>query len=341
MLYSWHQSAWHEVRGRRDNFPHAVLLHGPQGIGRSGFALALAQSLICAAPQPDRSACGECEHCNWFAQGCHPDFRDVQPEVAEEGGEQREKSEAPAKRASTQITIEQIRTLRDFLGLTSGGATRQRVVVLRPAEALNAHAANALLKMLEEPPAGANFILVATAPRRLLPTVVSRCRKVALPAPSRFDALAWLAAQGQANADLLLGQAGGAPLRALRAADPAYQQARTRFLDALAGLDSVAAVLGLAASLTRAPLDNVLHWIATWCDDLARRQCGGEVRYNLDYRAAIERLAARIAAAPLFAHHAAILATLRSAAHPLNQQLVLEQLLLSYWQLARAKPSHD
>src|SRR5258706_11915543 len=220
MLYSWHQSAWYEVRGRRDNFPHAVLLHGPQGIGRSGFALALAQSLICAAPQPDRSACGECENCNWFAQGCHPDFRDVQPEVAEEGGEQREKSEAPAKRASTQITIEQIRTLRDFLGLTSGGATRQRVVVLRPAEALNAHAANALLKMLEEPPAGANFILVATAPRRLLPTVVSRCRKVALPAPSPFDALAWLAAQGQANADLLLGQAAGAPRGALTPPPP-------------------------------------------------------------------------------------------------------------------------
>jgi DNA polymerase-3 subunit delta' len=80
---------------------------------------------------------------------------------------------------------------------------------------MNASAANALLKGLEEPPAAAMFLLVSHRPARLLPTVRSRCVSLAVPLPPPDAALAWLRAEGLKDAERWLAYAGGAPLRAL------------------------------------------------------------------------------------------------------------------------------
>jgi DNA polymerase-3 subunit delta' len=86
---------------------------------------------------------------------------------------------------------------------------------------MNANAANALLKGLEEPPAGAMFILVSHRPARLLPTVRSRCVAVPVPVPPAEVALRWLAAEGVAYPDRWLAFAGGAPLQAIDYAEEA------------------------------------------------------------------------------------------------------------------------
>src|SRR5690606_14394461 len=85
-----------------------------------------------------------------------------------------------------------------------------------PAHAMNAIAANALLKLLEEPPPNTVFLLVADAPDRLLPTLVSRCRRLALPAPDVARSLQWLVDNGVDDAENHLAASGGAPLAALR-----------------------------------------------------------------------------------------------------------------------------
>jgi DNA polymerase-3 subunit delta' len=196
--------------------PHALLLHGPEGVGKLQLAEQFAQLLLCEAAKPRETPCGKCDGCRWFLAGHHPDVRFVEPEaiarrVAQEDGEGAEKSKA---KPSLEIKIDQVRGLADFVNLAShrGG---KRIVVLHPAEAMNVPAANAVLKSLEEPPGSALFVLVSHRAARLLPTVRSRCVPVPVPLPPADAAQAWLKEQGIENAARRLAFAGGAPLKAL------------------------------------------------------------------------------------------------------------------------------
>ena len=188
--------------GNRERFAHAWLVHGLAGIGKLDFAVAAAASLLCETPQ-DGLACGHCAACAWFASGNHPDLRRIRPEAiaVEEGAEAAEQAEdaepvagSASKRApSKEIRIDQIRALESWFNTAThrGG---WRVALLYPAHALNVVSANALLKVLEEPPPHTVFLLVADAPDRLLPTLVSRCRRLP-PAPDADTALQWLREQ--------------------------------------------------------------------------------------------------------------------------------------------------
>ncbi len=121
---------------------------------------------------------------------------------------------------STQIRIEQVRELASELTLTAhqGG---YKVGILSPADSMNRFAANALLKTLEEPPAGTLLILVATQPSRLPATILSRCQRVRVRAPERAEAVAWLeATRGPGDWERVLAVLGTAPLLAAEA-DPA------------------------------------------------------------------------------------------------------------------------
>src|SRR5262245_19239471 len=210
MTYPWHTEAASALLARKDRLPHAMLFCGRAGIGKLAFAEALARTLLCERAGA-KGACGKCASCNWMGQGSHPDFRRLEPEILSEAPEQEEGSEK--KKPSSEIKIEQVRALADFIAMTShhGGA---KVVLIHPAETLNINAANALLKSLEEPPPGTYFLLVAHRWHQLLPTIRSRCERVALPAPDRKAAHRWLAEQKLPDAELALAQAGEAPLAA-------------------------------------------------------------------------------------------------------------------------------
>lgn len=226
-MHPWNQPILDSLKARLDRLPHAILLHGPRGVGKLELAETMAQLLLCEHKDLKARPCGQCDGCRWYLAGNHPDFRRLEPEAiakvppaseAEEGSEP-----APAKRTkqpSLFILIEQVRELAAFLNLRSHrGALR--VALVHPAEDLYPNAANALLKGLEEPPAGAVFILVSHRPSRLLPTVRSRCVAMPVPIPPRDAALAWLNAQKIQNADRWLAFAGGAPLQALEYAGEA------------------------------------------------------------------------------------------------------------------------
>lgn len=214
-MHPWNEPVFEALKRRVERLPHALLVHGAQGSGKLALAERIVQFLLCETAEAARKPCGTCDGCRWFIAGSHPDLRRVEPEaLAKEVPEGEE--EAPARRAkpSIEIKIEQVRGLADFLNLGShrGGL---RVALVHPAEDMNGHAANALLKGLEEPPAGAVFLLVSHRPARLLPTIRSRCVPLPVPLPPREAALTWLAAQGVPDAARWLAFAGGAPLRAL------------------------------------------------------------------------------------------------------------------------------
>lgn len=217
----WQRDTASEWLEHRERFSHAWLIHGMPGIGKQHFALAAAASLLCETPTKGL-ACGGCQACQWLLAGNHPDIRRIRPEAValEEGAEysaQKQSTTAAKKAPSREIRIDQLRELNAWFNTAThrGG---WRVAVLYPAQALNVISANALLKVLEEPPPHTIFLIVADAPDRLLPTLLSRCRRLPLPIPPVQDSLDWLAQNEVSDAKTWLAAASHAPVRAHRMA---------------------------------------------------------------------------------------------------------------------------
>ena len=181
------------------SFPAALLILYQRVAGGLWLAGYAAQLALCRDQNPP---CGHCRDCRLFLSSQHPDFIAVAP-----------------IEDSKQIRIEQIRELTEQLTLTAhaGGAT---VVLIAPADALNANAANALLKTLEEPRPGVTLVLVASVPSRLPATVLSRCQRLRITAPARAVALEWLERhKGAGPWSAVLDVVGDAPFEAI-ALDP-------------------------------------------------------------------------------------------------------------------------
>ncbi|HEV3106102.1 MAG TPA: DNA polymerase III subunit delta', partial [Trinickia sp.] len=232
---------------------------------------------------------------------------------------------------SKEIKIEQVRALLEFCGVSAhrGGA---RVVLVYPAEALNAAAANALLKTLEEPPAGVVFLLVSARIDRLLPTIISRCRQWPMSTPSPERARAWLGEQGVADAQALLAEAGGAPLAALALAADENRTLRDFTLAQLAaGAQCDAFACGEA--LQKLPVPVVLGWLQRWLYDLLAERTAQRPRYFPGAARELARCAAQIDA-NAFARYMKTVTRERAVEnHPLNARLVFEALFIGYREL--------
>lgn len=161
---------------------HAWLLAGPKGVGKATFALAAARRLLADAAGPVSDLRGleipqEHKAAQLIAAGSHPDMRWLQRAINEKTGN-----------LNRSISIGQVRALGDFMTL-SPALSPWRVAVIDSVDELEGPAANALLKMLEEPPPNSLFLLVSHTPGRLLPTIRSRCRRLGFE-PLGDDAMA-------------------------------------------------------------------------------------------------------------------------------------------------------
>jgi len=212
---------------------HALLVQGNAGAGVFELALRIARTWLCETSAAD-APCGRCTACHLLATNSHPDLLALLPELTQVelgwsvGGNDAPEAgdgEGKAKRKpSKEIRIEAV---RDAIGWTQKSSSRGRakVLLLFPADAMNLVASNALLKTLEEPPAGVRLLLVAEDAERLLPTLRSRCQRILFDGPTPEQALAWLEGQGVANAPVLLAAAGGQPLAARRLAAEGFDAA--------------------------------------------------------------------------------------------------------------------
>ena len=333
-LLPWHRQPLIELLARRDKLPHALLIYGNQGIGKVEFAKAMAQSLLCEAPEAADGgiACGTCSACGWFRDGNHPDYRELLPEnlVEDEGGVEADVAtdvDAKDKKKSKEIKIDQVRAIADFMMLSTH-RNGFRVLVIHPAESMNMAAANALLKTLEEPSARTVILLVTDQMARLMATIRSRCQRVLLPAPEAQDALAWLAAHGVAHGEAALAMAGGAPLDAVTFAASDYQAERKAFVATLA--DPAADYMAAAQSFEKSDLNHIITWLQTWVSDVVLTKLAGEVRHHVDERKAIAAIARHVQLPKLFRYESELRQARRVIAHPLNARLLLEQLLISY-----------
>lgn len=189
---------------------HAWLLTGPRGIGKASFALAAATRLLAEAAGPPVAEPGIATPdthptARLIAAGSHPDYRFLERVENKTG-----------TALARNISVDQVRSLGDLFSVTPA-MSDWRVVTIDAADDLEASAANALLKMLEEPPAKCVFLLVSHVPGRLLPTIRSRCRKLEFQ-PLGDDVMALVLAGlsvDPASLPTLIQRAGGSPGTAL------------------------------------------------------------------------------------------------------------------------------
>jgi len=150
---------------------HAWLLAGPKGVGKASFAHAAARRVLAEAAEPLLDLPGietRDDHpiVKLIEAGSHPDMRRLERLVNEKTGN-----------LARNISVDQVRELGEFLSLTTA-LSPWRVVVIDTVDELETAGANALLKILEEPPSNTLFFLISHAPGRLLPTIRSRCRRL-------------------------------------------------------------------------------------------------------------------------------------------------------------------
>lgn len=335
--YVWQQSLWQKLAQKQQLRGHAILLQGRQGTGKYDFARHWAKSRLCGSPTANGDACGSCPSCAWFESDAHPNFRVIVPEAlaanAEgeaitETGEDKPTSATVKKSLSQQISIDQIRQLDDFVYL-SGHQQNDKIVILYPAEAMNAASANALLKKLEEPPEGMLFILVTHQPQRLLPTIRSRCLPIAMPAPDREVASAWLRQQAVEQPETILAAAGYAPLVALRMAQAGQAVQYAQLIQQLAQpkhLDTLA----LANILQPIGLPVVVDWLQKWCYDLISYRSCGRIRYSPDRVSAVRAVSEQLDIGACIRFARELNQKQRLSRHPLNPRLFIEELLFAY-----------
>ena len=331
-IYPWQKNDWTRLQELRKRPLHGLLFKGTKGIGKLDLAMNFAQSLLCQHPDKSDFACGKCPSCHWFEQESHPDFRLLQPEVLSLDGEETDDfKSASGKKPSKQISVDQIRGLADFFGMSAHQGGR-RVIVIHPAETMNTSAANALLKSLEEPPQGLLFILVSHKPQQLLPTILSRCLSFALPAPDAASAISWLKEQGVKDPAEALAASGFAPLQAVQLDEQLGSEERDKLLRAVrqpAALD----VFALAEALQKTEQVLVVQWLQQWCCDLSSMKLAGKLRYHPGEEATIKKLVEPVAPLNLARLQKHLQTAKREARHTLNPKLFFESLLLAYRQL--------
>ena len=308
---------------------HAYLLVGPPHVGKMTLAVNIAQAVNC--PERDSGApCGECSQCQRIARGVHPDVQVIGVGRGEEDG--------PARR---DIRIDQVREIEGFLNLSAyEGAGK--VVIIDGAELMNAAAANALLKTLEEPPAGTVLLLLTANEDALLATIRSRCRALYLKPLARaelerrlvsdYDAAPELAARLARLARGCLGQA----VNALR--DGEMLEQRDAELERLqevcsGGLDTrfdYAAELATRFNREREETKELLYlWLGWWRDLLLVKEAAEEYVHNADCLTPLRLQAGGLSTAQVAGFIRRLNGTLAALDGNANARLALENLMLN------------
>lgn len=317
---------------------HAYLISGPARAGKGTLARRLAQALNCEAPRslpPDGVApCGDCRQCRQIEAGSHPDVS-----LVTLGGLCDRADHDHSKDGSKDIRVCQVRALELRVN-RSPFQGRWRVEIVDPADALNAVAADAFLKTLEEPPANVVLLLVTAQEDALPETVRSRLRPVAIqPVPAeRLERFLHERGSEAGESALLARLARGCTGWALTAAaNPALLEERARRLDAIAALgdaglaDRFAAAAQLAQrwSKDRAGVLAELDLWLEWWRDVALGAAGAERGIlNVDRLDRIRAVAAKVAPAAATQAIQAVRETRVRLEENANARLALEVMLL-------------
>jgi DNA polymerase III subunit delta' len=299
-------------------------------VGRDGDGLAqagasLAASLLCETPHAGL-ACGQCPSCRWLAGDVHPDFIRLAPQESDD-----DVARLPI------IKTEAAREAISFMELSASTA-RGRVLLIDPATALSRESANALLKAIEEPPPNTRWLLLASRPAKLLPTIRSRALRLALPPPTESVAAEWLAQQGVGASAVAraLALARGAPLTAIELANAETLDVRDKFFRDLANpreLPTLAWGAWVDAggkSGRRARFAALIDLLGDWLTDWARVRSSLVPQTCNDFSESLARVGGRLPVAEGLRYHRELLRKRYLPDTTLSARLQVETILLDY-----------
>lgn len=322
---------------------HGVILSGISGIGKREFSVALAQRILCGEAN-GLLPCGRCQNCRLFNAGTHPDFHVISSELEAVAGRiklisqysdryqdivAREKKANP----SLVIPVDQIRTLIERF-YQSSHISDSRVALILPADRMNTNAANALLKLIEEPPAGVFFLLVTDQPGLLPATIRSRCVKESLAPPNLTEAKEWILDRiKEADSTDLMTNVSAGPIDIVRDYQDGVLQLQ---LDNLKRIDALVRgqvdPVELAAQMTKQDVVSLLNWIHRVVFDLIKWRLAG---YAPTWSGQSSLNIERVSAEKLNKLYDKIAHYRRMARDQLNLQLALEEIFISFKQAAR------
>lgn len=284
MIFPWQMTQWLHLSQakKKQQLSHALLLSGMKGIGKEQFATSFIHSLLCQKSHEEAPYyCNNCHDCRLIAAKVHPNVRWI------EGNDTQEKS--------TQIKVDQIREVNEFVQTTSLQG-KYRIVLIHPADNMNIHAANALLKTLEEPAPFAILVLICEQLSSLPATILSRCQQIHFMRPDRAISLNWLNEQTpdtSHNLSLLLNLANGAPLQALQLKENEVLKVRQNLFQVFCLLQQREAEPVYSANqIQEIEILSVLDYFLSWMLDLLRLQLGGKDQeiINQDFAVQLTKL---------------------------------------------------
>ncbi len=341
MMLSWHQENWESFVTSFGNFHHAQIVTAPEGYGLREFCLSMAQYSLCSEVDEEPNTwCGVCQNCQLFSAGTHPDFHVICNEMeSAQGridliGEYSHRYQDPAvgdKKSTLKkiIPIDQIRALIETFGHRPHIAPR-KVALILPADRLNINAANALLKLLEEPPEDSLLILLSSEPSRLPPTVLSRCVQIQLPRPSDQQVRSWLEDQiTSEDIDLALELTDGAPFKARQICQSGQLQVQKELFIGLIGVcQRTTSLYQLSKSLQNVDFEEVIKWLQCFIMDMLRwKNTGKNPWWN--NRSGQDNLPHRFSNERLFQVYDRLCVYRRIARGSLNEELALDTIFLT------------
>ena len=301
--------------------PHALLFTGIEGVGKESTAVTFAMACNCAGEtsntirQETNIPCGTCKPCLKIAAGSHPDIIRVKP-------------------SGPFIKIDQIRSLCQTIAMKPYEA-RRRVVIISDAQAMNPAAGNALLKMLEEPPARTILILLATHTSDLLPTIVSRCQQLRFkPISRRYleSVLVQMHGLAAGDAQIITTMADGSLSRALRMHRSHWINRRNWLINEMEALSTASInrllAFGEQLSKNKNALQDSLEVMKAWLRDLVVGQLNPERIINQDLAPRIGRVSQQMSIDVLLDKIDTIQATQNDIQAGTNLRLALESMVL-------------
>ncbi|MHB1942335.1 MAG: DNA polymerase III subunit delta' [Acidiferrobacteraceae bacterium] len=322
LRYPWQSHIWARL-WPPDRLGHALLFSGPRGVGKRALATFATHTLLCPSGSHE-GPCRQCKSCHLTQTGANPDlFIAAPPE------------------AGKAIGIEQVRSLTEFMTLKPHSSVR-KVAFVADADALSLNAANALLKTLEEPPPDCYLILVTDRPQTLPSTLRSRCARFTLGPPDHQEALAWLKEEGHSDepgAETALSFSGGAPLRAkaLLAQEDFLIKINAFEEDIEVLREQYADVVTVAARWKKGGAGLAVEWLQRRISALIYERMTKPKAPGKAYATRLQERAQALDLKTLFRFSDTLSETARLVGQPVDELLLLEDLLVNWIQLGRQR----
>lgn len=314
MLFPWQNEDFYKLANSFINGSfHALLVYGGARTGSRELISELLQFMLCQNKY-DLRACKQCNSCVLFTENNHPDLYLL---AADDSNE----------RKTSTIKVEQIREATDF-SYRSLHLSNHKVIFIPSLEELTVSSANALLKVLEEPPSRCIFVLQSIDLSRVLPTIKSRCFKFGLTKPSYNDAIQNLS--DIPDAEFWLRYYDGEPLFEV----PFTVEQKNIFINTLQ-TPSIVNIFNLTKEIDpkKVGIGIVLDFFLKWLCDLIQVVEGAEASYFIENTQTMQSLVTRINKDKFYNLQQEVVFLIEWSNHPLNHKLQLENILLKYQQI--------